>query len=96
VLLVKDIAGDAVVHVQGHGGTGQWNGFTAYYGVDGEAHVRGSHVAVVIVADDVQLHALGAGWAFLKGHGTFEVNNRGPFRWTADGAFASMEGEAAP
>lgn len=90
ILLVKDIAGDAQVDVQGDGGSGEWQGFTAYFGYDGEAQITGSNVAVIIVARDIRLHVVGAGWAFLKGEGTFEANNRGPFRWTAEGAFASV------
>ena len=52
--------------------------------------MTGSDVAVIIVGDDIDLHVVGVGWAFLKGHGTFDVNNGARFRWTADGAFASI------
>jgi hypothetical protein len=90
IMLVKDVTGDAAVRINGDGHTANWNGFTVYFGVEGQAHVTGSDVTVIIVGDDVDLHVVGAGWAFLNGDGTFEVNNRGPFRWTADGAFASI------
>jgi hypothetical protein len=95
VLLVKDEAGDAVVRVAGDGGTASWNGFTVYAGFHDRAHVTGSNVAVIVVGNDIDLHVVGAGWAFLKGDGTFEVNNRGPFRWTREGAFASVAGDAS-
>jgi len=95
VLLVKDEAGDAVVKVDGQGGSASWNGFTVYAGFDGRAHVTGSDVAVIVVGKDIDLHVVGVGWAFLKGDGTFEVNNRGPFRWTREGAFASVVTDAS-
>ncbi len=91
VLLVMDIAGDAEVEVSGQGETGEWRGFKAYFGFDGEASISGSHVAVIVLGRNIELHAEGKGWAYLKGHGTFTVNERGPFRWTEDGAFAAVE-----
>lgn len=91
VLLVMDIAGDADVQVSGHGETGEWRGFKAYFGFDGEASISGSHVAVVVLGRNIALGAEGKGWAYLKGQGTFTVNERGPFRWTDDGAFAAVE-----
>jgi hypothetical protein len=90
VLLVKDIAGDAAVRIGGEGGSTSWNGFTAYFEFDGRAHVTGSHVAIIVLGKNIDLHAAGVGWAHLKGQGTFEVNNRGPFRWSPDGTFASV------
>lgn len=93
VLLVRDLAGDAVVRVEGDGRTTNWNGFTVYLGFDGDAHVIGTHVAVIVVARNIDLHVVGVGWAYLKGQGTFEVNNHGPFRWTNEGAFASVVAE---
>ena len=95
MLLVKDEAGDAVVAVAGSGGTVNWNGFTVYFGINGRAHVTGSHVAVIVIGEDIDLHAVGIGWAYLKGHGTFEVNNRGPFRWSTDGTFAAVVNDAS-
>jgi len=95
-LLVKDIAGDAVVRIDGEGRSASWRGFTAYFGFDGAAHVTGSDVAVIVVGEDIELHVVGIGWAYLKGEGTFEVNNRGPFRWTPEGTFAGVASEPAP
>jgi len=43
-----------------------------------------------MVGEDIELHVVGIGWAYLKGEGTFEVNNRGPFRWTPEGTFAGV------
>jgi hypothetical protein len=90
ILLVKDIKGDAKIDVDGVGGTGQWHGFTAYFGIRGNAHIVGSDVAVIVVAHNIDLHVAGRGWAFLKGEGTFTANGHGPFEWTPDGAFASV------
>jgi len=90
VLLVKDIAGDAAVRVDGEGRSVTWHGFTAYFGFEGAAHVTGSDVALIVVGEDIELHVVGIGWAYLKGEGTFEVNNRGPFRWTPEGTFAGV------
>jgi hypothetical protein len=100
VLLVKDEAGDAVVRVRGDGGTISWRGFTVYFGLDGEATVTGSQVGVIVVGEDIRLHAAGRGWAFLKGRGEFFVNGRGPFPWSPEGSFAGVapeqEGQPAP
>lgn len=93
VLLVKDIAGDAAVRVDGDGRSASWQGFTAYFGFEGQARVTGSNVAVIVVGKDIRLHVVGIGWAYLKGEGTFEVNNRGPFRWTPEGTFVGVGSE---
>lgn len=93
ILLVKDEAGDAVVRVRGDGRTVSWRGFTVYFGLDGEATVTGSNVGVVIVGEQIRLHAAGRGWAYLKGHGEFFVNGRGPFPWSPEGNFAAVEPE---
>ena len=90
ILLVKDIAGDAFVRVNGNGETAHWNGFTVYFGT-GEASIVGSHVAVIVVGTDIDLHAAGKGWAYLKGRGHYFVNGEGPFPWNPDGAFAGVD-----
>jgi len=90
VLLVKDIGGDAHVDVDGHGGTGEWNGFKVYFGFHGSAHVVGSDVAVIVIGRNIDLQVFGRGWAFLKGHGTYRVNGGEPRPWTDDGAFAGL------
>ena len=90
ILLVKDTGGDARVDIDGFGGTGEWRGFKAYFGIRGNVHIVGSDVAVILVGRDIDLHAEGRGWAFLKGEGRFTVNGRGPFPWTDEGAFASV------
>ncbi len=95
VLLVKDVAGDAVVEVHGHGDTASWNGFDVYFGA-GEATISGSDVAFVVVGNNVELTATGKGWAYLKGKGSFYVNDRGPFCWTFDGRFAPVDGAVDP
>ena len=90
ILLVKDLNGDARVDVDGFGGTGEWRGFKAYFGIRGNVHIVGSDVAVIVVGHDIDLHVAGRGWAFLKGEGAFTANGHGPFEWTPDGAFASV------
>ncbi|MEX2247654.1 MAG: hypothetical protein WEC75_13335 [Dehalococcoidia bacterium] len=90
-LLVQDHNGNADIEVTGYEGTVEWRGFTIYYGFEGEAHIIGGDVSVVVVGRNIDLHVAGKGWAFLKGQGTFEVNGRGPFRWTEAGAFAWFE-----
>ncbi len=90
VLLVKDIAGDARVDVEGIGGTGEWRGFKVYFGFHGSAHITGSDVAVIVVGRDIDLRAAARGWAYLKGHGTYSVNGHELQRWTEAGAFAGF------
>ena len=90
VLLVKDIAGDAEIDVQGEGDCSvEWNGFMVCFGT-GEAHITGSEVAVILVGNSIGVHVEGKGWAYLKGHGYFKVNGRGPFPWNPDGGFAGV------
>jgi hypothetical protein len=96
ILLVKDIAGDAEVDVEGDGGATRWHGFQVYFGT-GTAEITGSHVAVILVGNDLTVHAMGKGWAYLKGDGSYMVNNHGPFPWSEEGAFAGIgEPPAAP
>lgn len=90
IVLVKDLNGDARVDIDGFGGTGEWHGFKAYFGIRGNVHVVGTDVAVIVVGHDIDLHATGRGWALLKGRGTFTANGHGPFPWTEDGAFGSV------
>lgn len=92
ILLVKDIGGDAEVEVEGDGGMGEFHGFDVYFGT-GSATISGSEVAVIVLGKDINLHAEGEGWAYLKGQGVFHVNDRGPFRWNAGGGFAVVEPE---
>jgi hypothetical protein len=90
VLLVKDIAGDLEIDVQGVGDcTGEWHGFTLCHGT-GEAHITGSDVAVILVGNNIGVHVEGKGWAYLKGRGFFKVNGHGPFPWNPDGGFAGV------
>ncbi|MBI2724503.1 MAG: hypothetical protein HYX50_05520 [Chloroflexi bacterium] len=90
VLLVRDMDNDAVVNVKGDGRTVQWNGFTVYFGFQGEATVVARDAAVIVVGKDINLHVEGRGWAFLKGRGTFTANGQGPFPWTEAGTFGSV------
>lgn len=93
ILLVKDVAGDATVEVNGYNGTGQFQGFTVYFDFRGTVTAKGTDVAVIIVGHDIELRAAGRGWAFLKGRGEYRVNGGPPRPWTDAGVFA---GVAAP
>jgi hypothetical protein len=94
VLLVKDIAGDAKIDVQGEGTcTARWNDFMVCFGT-GSAHITGSDVGVILVGNDLGVHVMGKGWAYLKGRGQYFVNGHGPFPWNPDGGFASVDPEA--
>lgn len=90
VLLVKDIAGDAEVDVQGEGDcTAEFRGFKVCFGT-GEARITGSDVAVILVGNNLEVNVTGKGWAFLKGRGQYLVNGQGPFPWNPDGGFAGV------
>ncbi len=90
VLLIKDIAGDAEIDVQGEGDcSAEWNGFMLCFGT-GEAHITGSHVAVILVGNNIGVSVEGKGWAYLKGRGQYKVNGHGPFPWNPDGGFAGV------
>jgi hypothetical protein len=90
VLLVRDLDNDAYVHVEGNGQTAQWNGFTVYYGFNGDARVIARDAGVIVVGKDIALHVAGKGWAFHKGHGSFTANGHGPFPWNEEGVFGSV------
>jgi hypothetical protein len=90
VLLVKDLAGDMTFHVEGEGDcSARYHGFIACFGT-GEAQITGSDVAVILVGNDLNVHAAGKGWAYLKGHGSYTVNGHGPFPWNPEGGFAGV------
>jgi len=90
VLLVKDEGGNAFINVSGYGTTFHWNGFTAYAGFHGTAHIIGGDVAVILVGRDLNVDVAGRGWAYLKGNGAYFVNGHGPFPWSPDGNFAAV------
>ncbi len=97
ILLVKDESTDAVVRVDDYGDVAHWGGFTVYFGFRGNATIIGKHVAVIVIGGEVNVHAAGRGWAFLKGEGHYFVNGHGPFPWDRDGGFASITlPDAAP
>lgn len=90
ILLVRDMDNDAYVHVEGNGQTAQWNGFTVYYGFDGDARVIARDAGVIVLGKDIDLHVVGKGWAYLKGHGSFTANGHGPIAWNDQGVFGSL------
>lgn len=90
VLLVKDLAGDMTFEVEGEGDcSARYHGFIACFGT-GSAEISGSDVAVILVGNNLNVHAAGKGWAYLKGRGSFFVNGHGPFPWNPDGGFAGV------
>lgn len=93
ILLVKDVDNDAVVRVDGNGQTAQWNGFTVYFGFNGNATVKARDAGVIVIGKNIDLHVEGRGWAFLKGEGEYTVNGHGPFPWSPEGAFAGVAAE---
>jgi hypothetical protein len=98
VLLIKDIAGDAEIDVQGEGDCStQYHGFMVCFGT-GRAHITGSDVAVILLGNNLAVDVEGRGWAYLQGRGQYTVNGHGPFPWNPDGGFVGVapEPEAAP
>ncbi len=92
ILLVKDLNGGATIDVTGSTGQGKFGEFTAYFGFT-SAHVTGTQVAVIAVGSDINLTATGRGWAYLKGNGTYTVNDGPSQPWHADGGFAGIASE---
>ena len=90
ILLVKDVAGDAQIDVNGEGSCdGAFHGFIVCFGT-GTAHITGSDVAVILVGNNLGVDVVGKGWAYLQGRGVYFVNGRGPFPWNPDGGFAGL------
>lgn len=96
ILLVRDVAGDARIDVQGYNGTGEWRGFTVYFEFTGAITANGTDLAVIVVGQNIDLDATGRGWAYLRGNGQFQVNGGPSHPWDAAGGFASIAAEAAP
>jgi len=94
MLLVRDVDGDASVQVDGYDGTGTFLGFTVYFNFTGTAHITATDVGVVLIGEDVSLHAVGRGWAYLRGNGTYTVNGGEPHPWLGEGGFASVSSDA--
>jgi len=90
ILLVKDPTGNARIDVDGYGGTGEWLGMKVYFGFHGHAHIVGGDVGVLIVGRNIDLHVIGRGWAYLRGHGTYTVNSGPPQPWTQEGVRANV------
>ena len=75
ILWIKDVAGDAIIEVTGHGGKKEFaDGWTQYAGFDGTAHVEGRRIIVVLAGVDIELFAQGRGRVRLWGHGTYEIS----------------------
>lgn len=95
ILLVKDLAGDMTFEVEGEGDcTARFHGFIVCFGT-GSAEITGNDVAVILVGNNLNVHAAGKGWAYLKGRGSYTVNGHGPFPWNPDGGFAGIAPEPA-
>lgn len=77
MLWVRDLAGGATVEVTGYGEKREFaNGWLQYSGFDGEAHVAGTRIVVVLAGVDIELSAEGRGRVILWGHGSYEINGR--------------------
>ena len=75
ILWIKDVAGDAVIEVSGHGEKEEFlDGWIQYAGFHGDATVEGSRIRVIVVGVDINLSAEGRGRVILWGHGTYEIN----------------------
>lgn len=75
ILWIKDVAGDAVIEVSGHGEKEEFlDGWIQYAGFHGNASVEGSRIRVIVAGVDIDLVAEGRGRAILWGHGTYEIN----------------------
>jgi hypothetical protein len=90
VLLVKDLAGDMTFGVEGEGDcSARYHGFIVCFGT-GSTQITGSDVAIILVGNNLNVHAAGKGWAYLKGRGNYFMNGHGPFPWNPDGGFAGV------
>ncbi len=96
VLWIRDIAGDAVIEIEGQHGRrvkGE-RGWIRYSGFDGQAVVTGSKVTVAISGFDIHLEAGGAGKFILRGSGTYSVGREGVTvldgRWTEEATVFSI------
>ncbi len=77
ILWVRDLAGGANIEVSGYGEKEVFpDGWIQYSGFNGEAHIAGGRIVVVIAGVDIELFAAGRGRVMLWGHGTYELNGQ--------------------
>ncbi len=89
LLVVRDHAGDAKIHVTGNGYRKELaNGTIAYIGFDGKAEISGSSITVALRGRNIKLEANGTGKFLLRGHGTYHTNR-------IEGEWSDRDGEIA-
>jgi len=88
ILLIKDIAGNAMVNVSG-GVRGEFFGFTAYAGFS-SAEISGSDVGVIVAGGDINVTATGTGLGYVQGVGAYSLNGEVSNGWTITGQFADI------
>jgi len=75
ILWVKDKAGNATIEVTGYGEKTEFpDGWIQYAGFNGNAHIEGKRIVVMVAGVDIDLYAEGHGIAILWGHGTCVKN----------------------
>jgi hypothetical protein len=88
VLLVKDIADNATIHVSG-GVKGEYFGFTTYAGFSSAA-ISGADVGMVVAGADINVTATGTGLGYVLGDGAYSLNSGPSNPWTIEGHFADI------
>ena len=86
LLWVRDRDGGAIIEVTGYGHKKEYDdGWVQYGGFDGHAFVSGRRIQVVVSGVNVDLAAVGRGYARLWGHGSYQ-GSTGEGRWTTSGS----------
>lgn len=77
------VRGAERVEVEGFGYKKEFpNGWTEYVGYHGHAHIAGRGFTILLMAAEVDLYAVGSGWALLWGVGTYSVNALSTAAWS--------------
>jgi hypothetical protein len=85
MLWVRDRGGDASIEVTGYGHKQAYDdGWVLYGGFDGHALITGGRIQVVVSGVNVDLAAVGRGYARLWGHGSYQ-GSTGEGWWTSSG-----------
>ncbi len=92
LLIIRDQAGDASIHVNGRGYKKQLSdGTVAYIGFDGKAEIKGSAITVVLRGRNIKLEAAGTGSFLLRGRGTYHTE-KGDGQWSEKGEPVTLSG----
>jgi hypothetical protein len=97
ILWVKDFDTGAVFAVTGFGEREEFeDGWIQFSGFDGEAHLEGNRILVIVSGVDIDLEAHGRGFARLWGHGSYQ-NSGGDSEWnTRRGGAPARIGAGVP